>query len=223
MCAPAIALGAMSAGASVLGSVGQHQNQVAQANAANAASRRDYKYRMKVRAHSWDRERHRYSQNVSEYTQTIDENNAGYSDALAAEQNRLDNIYKQAQFNNQAAAVRLMAGQGIQAARGKAGKSITVLDTDIARQFGRNQAIQTESLLGASRASESRMQQYRKELTSANRRAYNQVAMAPVPGIAPPQPVMQQGPSGLGLAAGIMQGLVGGFQTANSLSPTPLF
>ena len=213
----------MSAGASVLGSVGQAQNQAAQINAANAASRRDYKYRMKVRAHSWDRERHRYSQNLSEYNQTLGENNAGYSDALAAEQNRLNNIYKQAQFNNQAAVVQLMAGQGMQAARGKAGKSIGIMDSDIVRQFGRNQAIQTESLIGASRASKSRMEGFRKELTSANRRAFNQVAMAPVPGIAPPPPVMQQGPSGLGLAANVLQGVVGGFQTANSLTPGGLF
>ena len=47
------------------------------------------------------------------------------------------------------------------------------------------------------------------------------VALRPVEGVAPPRPVMQAGPSGLSLAAGIGSAVVGGFASANAANALP--
>ena len=55
---------------------------------------------------------------------------------------------------------------------------------------------------------------------SDNNRAYQNVAVAPMPDIAPPAPVMTPGPSPLGLIAGIGSAAIGGLNTYNELAPT---
>ena len=90
------------------------------------------------------------------------------------------------------------------AATGGRGQSVSRLDTDVVAQFGRNQAIMAQSLLGAQQAYDTRTDAIRRQQISANNQAYSQVANAPEPGVAPPRPQMVAGPSGLGLAAGLL-------------------
>jgi hypothetical protein len=59
----------------------------------------------------------------------------------------------------------------------------------------------------------------RRDVESSNKEAYEKVALNPQPGVAPPPPVMTPGPSGLGLAAGLLEAGVGGFSTYNALKP----
>ena len=212
MCAPA-ALGVASFASGALGAVGQHQSASAAAAAQNEASIRDYKYQLKVRRRNWDRERERYAHQVTQYkTQTM-ENEAAAQRAYASEQQRLNNIYKKASFAQQDQLVKLAQGTGRMAAAGRTGRSAQRLDTDIVSQFGRNQAIMAESLLGANQAYKTRTGAIQRQLKSAQNEAFSEVAYAPEPGVAPPQPVMRQGPSGLGLAAGLLGAGVDGFST----------
>lgn len=212
MCAPA-ALGVASFASGALGAVGQHQSASAAAAAQNEASIRNYKYQLKVRRRNWDRERERYAHQVTQYKTQSMENEAAAQRAYVSEQQRLNNIYKKASFAKQDQLVKLAQSTGQMAARGATGRSAQRLDTSVVSQFGRNQAIMAESLLGANQAYKTRTQSIRRELIGAQNQAFSQVAYAPEPGVAPPQPVMQQGPSGLGLMAGILSAGVDGVGT----------
>ena len=203
MCAPA-AVGALSFGSSALGAVGQHQSASAAAAAQNEGAIRNYKYQLKVRRKNWDRERERYAHQVTQYKGKTMENEAAAQRAYASEQTRLNNIYKKASFAQQDQLVKLAQGSGQMAASGRTGRSAQRLDTNVVSQFGRNQAIMAESLLGAQAAYDTRTGAIRRQQISQQNQDYSDVAYAPEPGVAPPQPVMRQGPSGLGLMAGLL-------------------
>ena len=94
MCAPVI--GALSLASGAMGAVGQHQSASAAAAAQNQASIRDFKYQLKVRRRNWDRERERYAHQVVQYNQQTQENAAAAQRAYTSEQQRLNNIFKQA-------------------------------------------------------------------------------------------------------------------------------
>ena len=222
MCAP-IALGVASAAAGGLGAIGQHQSASAQAAAQNKAAVGNYKYQLKVRERNWDRERFRYNRQLVQYDTQVRENSLAAQRAYAGEQNKLNNIYKTAAVKQQGNLVALLQNTGKGAAAGRVGRSAQRLDSDLVGQFGRNQAIQAESLMGAQMAYDDRTEALRREQIGANNKAYEKVAINPQAGVAPPPPVMTPGPSGLGLAAGLVSAGIGGVQTANSLEPGGLF
>lgn len=209
MCAPA-AVGALSFGSSALGAVGQHQSASAAAAAQNEGAIRQYKYQLKVRRRNWDRERERYAHQVTQYKTKTLENEAAAQRAYVSEQTRLNNIYKKASFAQQDQLVKLAQGSGQMAASGRTGRSAQRLDTNVVSQFGRNQAIMAESLLGAQAAYDTRTGGIRRQQISQQNQDFSDVAYAPEPGVAPPQPVMRQGPSGLSLMSGLLGAGVSG-------------
>lgn len=210
MCAP-VALGVASFATGALGAVSQHQSATAQANAANAASRSNYKYQLKMRERNWDRERFRYSTQVQQYKNQVGENNSAAAKAYASEQRKLNEIFRSAAFSNQGRLSQLLGAQGKMAAAGRTGRSADRVSNSLMANFGRNQAIQAESLVSAKQAYTSRTESVRDQLRNANNNAFQQVAIAPQAGVAPPQPVMQQGPSGLGLMTGLLGAGVSGY------------
>ena len=218
MCAPA-ALGIASMASGIAGSVGQHQSASAQAAAANSGAMRQYKYQLKVKERNYDRERERYKVNVANYQQAVADNAEAANRAYVGQQEKLNNIYRQAAFQQQGQLTKLVQGSDVMAARGRSGRSAQRVDSQLISQFGRNQAIMAESLLSAQRQYDTSTQGIRREQLSANNKAYNPVAIAPEYGINPPAPVMQQGPSGLSLLAGIGSAAVSGYQTYDSLKP----
>ena len=207
MCAPVV--GALSLASGVMGAVGQHQSASASAAAQNQAAISNYKYQLKVRRRNWDRERERYAHQVTQYKTQSMENEAAANRAYVSEQQRLNNIYKKASFAKQDQLVKLAQSTGQMASRGATGKSAQRLDTSVVSQFGRNQAIMAESLLGAQQAYTTRTDGIRRELIGAQNKAFSDVAYAPEPGVAPPPPTMTPGPSGLGLMAGVLGAGVG--------------
>ncbi len=218
MCAPA-ALAVASAGAGIMGSVGQHQSAQAQADAQNAAATSNYKYQLKVRERNWDREVHRYGRQLHQYDSAKQENSMAGQRAYSGAQRKLNSAYQQASLKQQANLVNLLKGSGQAAAAGRNGRSATRLDNQIVGQFGRNQAIAAESLMGAGFAYNRQTDNIRREVDSSNKQAYEKVALAPQAGVAPPPPVMTPGPSGLSLAAGILDAGVNGYSTYNDLKP----
>ena len=220
MCAPVLAVASLASG--VMGAVGQHQSASAQASAQNAAATSNYKYQLKVRERNWDREVHRYGRQLHQYDSQLQENSMAGQRAYSGAQRKLNSIYQQASFKQQANLVNLLKGSSGAASRGMTGRSAQRLDNDIVSQFGRNQAIAAESLMGANFAYDRQVEATQREINSANTQAYEKVALAPQEGVAPPPPVMTPGPSGLGLAAGILDAGIGAVGTYNKLSPTPL-
>lgn len=221
MCEPvSLALGAATAASGAMGAVGKHQSAQAQADAQNKAATGNYKYQLKVRERNWDREVHRYGRQLHQYDSQLQENSKAGQRAYSGAQRKLNSIYQQASFKQQASLVNLLKGSSGAASRGMTGRSAQRLDNDIVSQFGRNQAIAAESLMGANFAYDRQVEGTQREINSANTQAYEKVALAPQEGVAPPPPVMTPGPSGLGLAAGIIDAGVSGFSTYNSLTPS---
>jgi hypothetical protein len=216
MCSP-VALGVASGVASGAGAIGQHQSASAQANAQNAAATSNYKYQLKVRERNWDRERFKYNVALGQYKDQTQENATAAQRAYSATQMKLNDKYRDAAFKNQAMAAKLIETQGGTLAQGMAGRSAQRVNNQVFQAFGRNQAIMAENLFSARTASEFSNQSTRRELLSANRQAYSKVAIQPMPGVAPPPPVMTPGPSGLGLAAGLINAGVTGYSTYKSL------
>ena len=223
MCSP-IALGVASFATGAMGAVGQHQSASAQASAANAAATSNYKYQLKVRERAWDRERHVYGRKLFEHDEQLKENNLAAQRAYSGEQRKLNEAYRQAAFSNQAMVTQLlgMEGKGT-AARGMTGRTADRMDASQLAAFGRNQAILAQSLTSARQAGEFRKDSIRRELKNTNRQAYSEVAIAPTPGVAPPPPTMQPGPSGLGLLAGLGSAAVDGYGTYNQLKAPPAY
>ena len=220
MCAPA-ALAVAQVGVAAAGAVGQHQSASAAANAQNAAATSNYKHQLQVRSRNWDRERFRYNRALTQYDSKLNENALAAQRAYAGEQTKLNNIYKQASFKQQANLVKLVQGTGRVAASGATGKSAQRLDNQIVGQFGRNQAIAAESLIGAQNAFKTNVNNTNLQQQSSNNKAYESVAVQPMQGVAPPPPVMTPGPSPLSLMANIGGAVVGGFSTYNDLKAPP--
>ena len=80
----------------------------AQAAAQNEAAVSNYKHQLKVRERNWDRERFRYNRSLVQYKGQLKENASAAQRAYAGEQTKLNNIYKQASFKNQANLVQLV-------------------------------------------------------------------------------------------------------------------
>ena len=212
MCAP-VALGVASFGAQALGAVGQHQSASAQAAAQNAAATSNYKYQLQVRQNNWDRERFKYNRSIQQFEGAVNQNQLAAARAYAGEQSRLNEVYKKASFETQARLGKLIASSGAVAASGRSGKTADRLQGQANRMFGMNQAIQQESLTSAQNSFASRTDAVRNQLLSDNNKAYQNVAVQPMPGVAPPPPVMTQGPSGLGLVSGLLGAGVSGYNT----------
>ena len=218
MCAPAVGLAG-----SVLGSVGQFASGSAAASAQNRAAISQYKYQLKMRRLAWQDTRQQYATKLGQYGNQLAANTEAANIAYAGQQRKLNDIYKKAAFSQQAQLVQLTRGQGQMAAAGRLGKSAERLDLDMVRQFGRNQAIQAESLLSAQYGLQNANRGIRRELLSANNRAFSEVAVAPKPDVAPPRPTMAQGPSPLSLMGGLLSaGAQFGTDLANMPKPNPL-
>ena len=114
-------------------------------------------------------------------------------------------------------AVDLLKSSGRQAARGMSGKSADRVDAQMISAYGRNQAILAESLTSARQSADSAGRNIRAELSNANRQAFSQVAINPMPGIAPQRPINQTGPNRFGLLTGVAQAGLQGYQTYKSL------
>jgi hypothetical protein len=206
-----------------MGAVGQHQSAQAQADYQNESARRNYEYANRQRALDWQNQLSVWGVKRNEYQQQVGENFSAADRAYASEQTRLNEQYEAAALQKQDMMAQLIGLTGTNNASERSGRSVQRLDTAALAAFGRNNAIISKNLTSARSAMMQRVYDNNLQLDAANRRAYSNVAVAPTPGIAPPQPVMVAGPSGMGLAAGLLGAAVSGFGTYNSLKAPKAF
>lgn len=221
MCAPA-AIGVISAVGGIASSVGQHQSQQAQVDAANKAAINNYDYQIKQRNNEWQNTLSVWGQKRTQYKAEVYENFNAAQKGYAQEQVKLNEVYAKASFTNQDALTKMLSQQGQGYARGQSGVSATRDNAMMMAALGHQQAQTAKTLASASSASKTQNANIRDQLISANNKAYGQVAFKPVAGVAPPAPVMQEGPSSLGLLGGIASSVAGGMSSMSSLSaPNP--
>ena len=222
MCAPAAAIAVISAGAGIASSVGQHQSAQSAANASNQAALNNYDYQLKQRENEWQNTLSVWGQKRNQYKAEVYENFSAAQKGYSQEQVKLNEIFAKASFNNQDQLVKMVSQQGQGFAKGQSGVSATRNNGMMMAALGRQQAQTAASLASARSASETNKNNIKDQLASANNKAYGQVAFAPVAGVAPPAPVMQDGPNALSLIGGIGSSIASGMSAASSLSaPNP--
>ena len=89
------------------------------------------------------------------------------------------------------------------AAAGRTGKSAGRVDTAMLAAFGRNNAQRTASLVSSKEGYRQSVEEIQRQTRDANETAFDNVAFAPQPDMAPRAPKMKEGPSGLNLALGL--------------------
>ncbi len=218
MCEPiSIATGAMG----VMGAVGQHQSASAAASAQNEAATRNYEHQLQVRENQHMQKLSAWANDRSVFSGKVQENFTAADKSYAAAQTVLNQEFDKAVVENQGAFQKLIKAQGQINTTVAAGKSKDRMGVMAMAALGRNQAIKSQSLTRAKEAFEAKGENIRDQQISANNQAYQKVALRPVEGVAPPRPVMQAGPSGLSLAAGIGSAVVGGFSSAKAAGALP--
>lgn len=222
MCAPA-ALGAAQAGVGIIGAFGQQSAQQAQADAANANAQSAYRQRLAINNATNANRLANYSQQKSQFSEQVYENNMAAQRAYGDQQRKLNEVMNQAAFTDQGMMIQLMQKQGMTSTTGRTGRSYDRTESDLLSQFGRNQSVMAANLLNARQNQVINNESTRDRLRSQNNKAFGRVSIAPQLGIAPPKPINTPGPSGLGLISGIGQAGLSGYSTYRELKAPDVF
>ena len=203
MCAPAVAPIMMGA-SQVMGAVGSHQSQQAQANAANQAANARYKHQLQIREHNWLQTRNQWEVKKHEFAQGIQLDHERAWNAYQQNQEVLNQKITQAMFQQQRAEVK--AGKAMGKAAMFNDNSGRLVNEQIAA-YGRDNAERAAMLTDATYATMAQNMNIHQQQKDSAMKRWNNVAIAPVLGVAPPPPQQVAGPSGMGLAAGILGGV----------------
>jgi hypothetical protein len=198
MCAPLATAGFQAA--SAIGGFITEQNTTA---AKNNAARQAFDYQVLDREREWMEILGDWNQRQLEYKKSLSSFEEAAYAGYAQEQQRLNEVYKEAAFKNLDTVLGMVQAAGSRYATAASGQS-TLRSARMIEAFGgRNLATQQQSLESARNRFSLTTEGIRRDWMSAQNRAFSNVAIAPTAGIAPPKPTMLEGPSVLGLVAGI--------------------
>jgi hypothetical protein len=194
----------LTLGSGIASSVFKFTSGQSEAAQANRAAADQYRQRLKIRENQYIQDNILYGNRISRYQDQLYENRTAAGRAYEGEQNRLNEIYRTARFNTQARDIQAMQGLGRAAASGRTGASALRSSDNVYSQFGRNQAIQAQSLMGAQQAYGANTRDIRRKLAAGNRAAFYNVGPAPTPGVMPLAPTAVQGPSVFSLGTDLL-------------------
>ncbi len=189
----------MGAASSVAG-YSQQQNA---ANAANASSIANYKHQLKVRENNWMRATSQWENDKINYGEEVADNTFAAQQGYADAQLQLNEQFKKAAFSQEGELIKLLSSQGEMSAAGRTGRTAGRVDDAMLAAFGRNNAQRTASLVSSKQGYRQSVEEIQRQTRDANEQAFDNVAFAPQPDMAPRAPKMQDGPSGLSLALGL--------------------
>jgi hypothetical protein len=205
MCLPAAVVGIVTAVTSAVSTIAQFSAQQAAVQQANAAARAQYQYQMAA-----------YQQSERAYKSQMDLNAAAANRAYVQEQQKLDFEYRQAALEASELMAASMRAQGTLLASGRTGQSIGILANDADREYSRDLATLGLNLAYANNNYLTTAQGIQQQWESANNLAASQRQLKPS------KPIMQSGPSVLGLVGGLAGSVMGGFSAFQGLSaPNP--
>lgn len=211
MCDP-VSLGVATAGAKGFGAIANFQSGKQKADAANQASYNQYQQQMQLKGFQDQSRAAVYRQKLVDYKANLDSFKEAAYAGYRKEQERLNEVYSAARFTTQGQVAELLQKQGMLNASGIArGNSTRRAAANMVAQYGMNQAILAQNILGAHNRFDRGIEDINRQWKSAQNKAYSQVAVAPMFGPAPVAPTMVQGPSGMSLAAGLADAAVSGF------------
>lgn len=166
-----------------------------QASQANAERRRQHQYQLKVRERKWMQERSLYQTKITQFDQEVDLANVAAQRAYTRTQISLNNAQSLAILENQEDFKKMLQGEGaLQASfaeRGVGGKGMGRALVMNKANYGLSQAMRSRGLMMASYKAKQYNEDVNRQLKSSLNRSFSDVAIQPVPDVAPPAPVMQ--------------------------------
>lgn len=208
-----LALGALSFGSSALGAIGGHSAQSAAARRQNRYALKIYKQQLKARKAQALYRNADYINRKTQYKEQLFNNQSAAQRAYVAEQSRINEVFKQMNFAEQGSQVKEQSELGKLQAREVSGKSAERAQTLLSAGFGRNTAIRQEQLRTTIDVANQRNERTREQLKIANRSSYYKVGAPPINPELPPPPLMQSGPSQMGLFANLGSAALGAVNT----------
>lgn len=205
MCLPAAVVGVISAVTTAVSTIASYSSQQAAVQQQNAVAQAQYQQQQAV-----------YQQSERAYKQQLDLNAEAANRAYSAEQQKLGFEYRKAALEAAELLASSMRTQGTLLASGKTGQSIGVLANDADREYSRDLAGLGLNLAYANQNYLTSAAGVQQQWESANNLAASNRQLEPM------KPIMQSGPSPLGLIAGLGGAVLGGISTFNSLkAPSP--
>ena len=206
-------------------------NQQAQVRQANQGRINAYTHQLQIRDQNFRRDKALYESDVQGYQAEVADNQFAAQEGYARAQRQLNEVFKQAAFEEQGSLIELLESTGA-AASGRTGKSAQRIDNAVMAKWGRNNAVKAASLSSSKEGYQQAVQDIDRQMRDANAAAFDEVAFAPQPDMMPlapqlladPTPPMAapgtipvQGPSGLSLATGLLGAGMDGFNTIQGL------
>ena len=220
MCEPVSIISGVMGAASTVAGYSQQQDAT---NAANAGRVANYKHQLKVRENNWMRAKGNWENDKINYEETVADNSFAAQEGYARAQRQLNEQFKAAAFSEQGDMIKLLESTGQMAASGRTGRSAQRVDDSMVAAWGRNNATKAASLASSKEGYQQQVEDIRRQQRDENESAFDQVAFAPQPDMAPQKPQMEKGPSGLGLALGLAQTGLGAWQQNEALKAPKAF
>ena len=206
-----LALGALNFGTQAFGALSAYNDSQAAARRQNAYNKKIYNLQIRQRRIAYAQQSADYKNRKIQFGEQVLNNQNAAQRAYMAEQSRMNELYKQMGFAEQAAQIGESAAMGKVQAREVSGRSMQRMSTMVGAAAGRNQAIRQEQFNTALQVAEQRNTRTREQLKIANRNAWWNVGQPPVQTELPPPPLAVQGQSQGSLIAGLGQAALGGF------------
>ena len=194
MCAPGAAsagIGIAQAGIGYLGAQGRTANNNRAIRASNRARIDNYNYQIQQQDREWANTLKIWNQRLEQYDKQLERNMDaayGYGGAYMGLQVQTNEKFREAAFQAQDSFVKLNQVLGTAQATGQTGKTAERFDVASLGAFGREQALRASNLTSAIDKQKLDQTNVRRQLEDANNRAYQSVAVAPVPGMRPLAP-----------------------------------
>lgn len=204
MCLPAAVVGVITAVTSAVSTIASYSSQQAAVAQQNAVAQAQYQQQMAA-----------YQQSQNAYKQQIDLNAEAANRAYTGEQQKLQYEYRKAALEASELLASSMRTQGTLLASGRTGQSIGVLANDADREYSRDLATMGLNLAYANQNYLTTAQGVQQQWESANNLAASNRMLKPQ------APIMQSGPSPLGLIAGLGGAVIGGIGAYNQLKAPP--
>lgn len=219
MCEP-ITIGILTAVSMGVSAVGQYQQQQAAVARSNAIAQQQYQQQLQIASYTDQMKGRTFEAQLNAnaaaknaYYAQLSTNQAEANRALTAEQNKLQEQERTAAFQGQKAVASAIRASGSILSTGKMGQSFLLQAMDAQRELGIEMAQIDATLYDAKRASGLAQEGIMLDLTSANYAAWNNLPanpLSPEATFTPIAPIMQEGPSGLALAGGLLGAGLGG-------------
>lgn len=204
MCLPAAVIGVITAVTSVVGSIAAYSQQQQEVAYRNSVAQAQYQNQLIA----YDRS---VKATQEQYRLNTEAANRGY----ISEQNKLRAEYQKFTQEQQQLLVSSLQTQGTVLSSGRAGQSIGLLAADAERQYGRDLATLGLNLATSQQDFFTATQSIYNNAQSANNAAAANQMLEPM------APIMEQGPSALGLVTGIVGGGLAGYDAFKRYQAPP--